>query len=65
MLQNRHYIEASIAGAAYNISLSFNVRGFINRLSDLYRFASEHNLDGFVIEDTFFLNSDRHHENVK
>jgi len=37
----------------------------MNRLSDLYRFASEHELDGFVFEDTLFLNPVRHNENVK
>ena len=51
--------------AESNPSLNFNDRGFINRLSDLYRFASEHKLDGFVFEDKLFLNSDRHDENVK
>lgn len=59
------YHDVSGIGVLCNTSLNFNGRGFINRLSDLYRFASEHDLDGFVIEDKLFLNSDRHHENVK
>ena len=59
------YREISGVGVLCNTSLNFNGRGFINRLSDLYRFASEHKLDGFVFEDKLFLNSDRHDENVK
>lgn len=59
------YRAVSGVGVLCNTSLNFNGRGFINRLSDLYRFASEHELDGFVFEDTLFLHSDRHHENVK
>lgn len=59
------YRDVSGVGVLCNTSLNFNGRGFINRLSDLYRFASEHELDGFVFEDTLFLNSVRHNENVK
>lgn len=59
------YRDVSGIGVLCNTSLNFNGRGFINRLSDLYRFASEHELDGFVFEDKLFLNSDRHNENVK
>ena len=59
------YRDISGVGVLCNTSLNFNGRGFINRLSDLYRFASEHKLDGFVFEDNLFLNSDRHDENVK
>lgn len=58
------YRDISGVGVLCNTSLNFNGRGFINRLSDLYRFASEHGLDGFVFEDKLFLNSDRHDENV-
>ena len=58
------YRDISGVGVLCNTSLNFNGRGFINRLSDLCRFASEHQLDGFVFEDKFFLNSDRHDENV-
>lgn len=59
------YRAMSGVGVLCNTSLNFNGRGFINRLSDLYRFASEHELDGFVFEDTLFLHSDRPDENVK
>ncbi|WP_411703826.1 carbamoyltransferase C-terminal domain-containing protein [Edaphovirga cremea] len=59
------YRDVSGVGVLCNTSLNFNGRGFINRLSDLHRFASEHDLDGFVIEDTLFINSDRHNENIK
>lgn len=38
-----------------NTSLNFNGGGFLNRLSDLYKFALQHELDGFVFEDRFFL----------
>lgn len=59
------YRAMSGVGVLCNTSLNFNGRGFINRLSDLYRFASEHELDGFVFEDTLFLHSERPDENVK
>ncbi|WP_339541124.1 carbamoyltransferase C-terminal domain-containing protein [Pseudomonas sp. RA_5y_Pfl1_P24] len=59
------YRDVSGVGVLCNTSLNFNGRGFINRLSDLHRFASEHDLDGFVVEDSLFLNSDRHNENIK
>lgn len=38
-----------------NTSLNFNGFGFMNRLSDLYKFAVQHALDGFVFEDKMFL----------
>lgn len=38
-----------------NTSLNFNGRGFLNHLSDLYKFSMKHGLDGFVFEDRFFL----------
>lgn len=59
------YRDISGVGVLCNTSLNFNGRGFINRLSDLCRFASEHGLDGFVIEDKLFLNPDRHNEYIK
>ncbi|MGU9859538.1 carbamoyltransferase C-terminal domain-containing protein [Pseudomonas sp. LF245] len=59
------YRDISGVGVLCNTSLNFNGRGFINSLSDLYRFASNHGLDGFVFEDTLFLNSDRQNEHVK
>ncbi|WP_050479754.1 carbamoyltransferase C-terminal domain-containing protein [Herbaspirillum rhizosphaerae] len=38
-----------------NTSLNFNGGGFLNRLSDLYKFALQHELDGFIFENRFFL----------
>lgn len=49
------YRDVSGVGVLCNTSLNFNGRGFINRLSDLYRFATENRLDAFVIEDKLFL----------
>lgn len=48
--------DVSGVGVLCNTSLNFNGRGFINRLSDLYRFANEHGLDGFIFNDKLFLN---------
>lgn len=59
------YRAVSGVGVLCNTSLNFNGRGFINRLSDLYRFASKHELDSYVFENTLFLHSDRPDENVK
>ena len=42
-----------------NTSLNFNGRGFLNCLGDLYKFSMEHDLDGFVFEDRFFLREDQ------
>jgi hydroxymethyl cephem carbamoyltransferase len=41
-------------GVLCNTSLNFNGRGFINRLSDLARYARETGLDGFVAGETFY-----------
>lgn len=41
-------------GVLCNTSLNFKGAGFINRLSDLVRYAREHNLDAFVIGDTLY-----------
>ncbi|MBK5477098.1 hypothetical protein JFU04_13420 [Pseudomonas sp. TH21] len=49
------YMKISGIGVLCNTSLNFNSRGFINRLSDLSQFAIEHDLDGFVFNDTLFL----------
>ncbi|WP_304350495.1 carbamoyltransferase C-terminal domain-containing protein [Comamonas testosteroni] len=38
-----------------NTSLNFNGKGFINRLSDMVRFASDNKLDGFVFNDRLFV----------
>lgn len=57
--------DVSGVGVLCNTSLNFNGRGFINRLSDLHRFAYEHGLDGFVFESTLFLKSTgRNNENA-
>jgi predicted NodU family carbamoyl transferase len=42
-------------GVLCNTSLNFNGRGFINKLSDLSKYAVEHNLDGFVVAGRTFL----------
>lgn len=49
------YKKVSGLGVLCNTSLNFNSRGFINRLSDLSRFSTEHGLDGFVFNDKIFL----------
>jgi hydroxymethyl cephem carbamoyltransferase len=41
-------------GVLCNTSLNFNGKGFINRLSDLARYARETGLDGFVVGETFY-----------
>lgn len=41
-------------GVLCNTSLNFSGKGFINRLSDLARYARETGLDGFVVGDTFY-----------
>lgn len=41
-------------GVLCNTSLNFNGKGFINRMSDLARYARETGLDGFVVGDTFY-----------
>ena len=52
--------DVSGVGVLCNTSLNFNGRGFINKLSDLHRFANEHGLDGFVFEHSLFLKSVGH-----
>lgn len=42
-------------GVLANTSLNFKGRGFINSLSDLARYAEEHDLDGFVVGDRTYL----------
>ncbi|MFC3320635.1 carbamoyltransferase C-terminal domain-containing protein [Mesorhizobium cantuariense] len=42
-------------GVLCNTSLNFNGTGFINRASDLLAYARTAGLDGFVINDTFYL----------
>ncbi len=41
-------------GVLCNTSLNFKGTGFINRLSDLHRYASERGLDGYVVGDRVF-----------
>ncbi len=38
-----------------NTSLNFHGKGFINKSSDLYNYAKDRRLDGFVIEDIFYM----------
>ncbi|TIL83518.1 MAG: proline dehydrogenase, partial [Mesorhizobium sp.] len=42
-------------GVLCNTSLNFNGTGFINRASDLLAYARATGLDGFVINDAFYL----------
>ncbi|TIQ34088.1 MAG: proline dehydrogenase [Mesorhizobium sp.] len=42
-------------GVLCNTSLNFNGTGFINRASDLLTYAKATGLDGFVINDAFYL----------
>jgi hydroxymethyl cephem carbamoyltransferase len=41
-------------GVLCNTSLNFSGKGFINRLSDLARYARDTGLDGFVVGDVFY-----------
>jgi hydroxymethyl cephem carbamoyltransferase len=41
-------------GVLCNTSLNFNGKGFINRLSDLARYARDTGLDGFIVGETFY-----------
>jgi hydroxymethyl cephem carbamoyltransferase len=41
-------------GVLCNTSLNFNGKGFINRMSDLVRYARETGLDGFVVGNTHY-----------
>ncbi|KAA3441951.1 proline dehydrogenase [Mesorhizobium sp. SARCC-RB16n] len=42
-------------GVLCNTSLNFNGTGFINRASDVLKYARATGLDGFVIDDTFYI----------
>ncbi|WP_292215195.1 carbamoyltransferase C-terminal domain-containing protein [Mesorhizobium sp.] len=42
-------------GVLCNTSLNFNGAGFINRASDLLTYARAASLDGFVVDDAFYL----------
>lgn len=59
---NAHLFELLVAfkkstgyGVLCNTSLNFSGKGFINNLSDLDTYVSEHGLDGFVIEGRAYL----------
>lgn len=41
-------------GVMCNTSLNFKGTGFINRMSDLVRYAVDHKLDGMVVNDQFY-----------
>ena len=43
-------------GVLCNTSLNFRGKGFINRMTDLTRYALETGLDGMVVDDVMFLN---------
>ncbi|QIO54760.1 proline dehydrogenase (plasmid) [Rhizobium leguminosarum bv. trifolii] len=45
-------------GVLCNTSLNFNGKGFINNLTDLDAYTTEHGLDGFVIEGRTYLLKD-------
>ncbi|MCT9812852.1 proline dehydrogenase [Acidovorax sp. Be4] len=47
--------EISGISVLCNTSLNFNGNGFLNKLSDLYKFSLEKNLDGFVFENRTFI----------
>ncbi|RWO06212.1 MAG: proline dehydrogenase [Mesorhizobium sp.] len=61
-VQNPHLFQLltsfkakSGVGVLCNTSLNFNGTGFINRASDLLTYAKATGLDGFVINDAFYL----------
>ncbi|WP_425097201.1 carbamoyltransferase C-terminal domain-containing protein [Burkholderia ambifaria] len=47
-------------GVLCNTSLNFNGAGFINRTSDLARYATEAGLDGFVARDKLYMKLNPH-----
>lgn len=58
--------DVSGIGVLCNTSLNFNGRGFINKLSDLHRFANEHGLDGLIFNDKLYLKeTGRDNESLK
>ncbi|HDR9828923.1 TPA: hypothetical protein QDC55_002471, partial [Burkholderia cenocepacia] len=50
-----HLKAVSGVGVLCNTSLNFNGAGFINRTSDLARYAMEAGLDGFVARDKLYM----------
>jgi hydroxymethyl cephem carbamoyltransferase len=51
-------------GVLCNTSLNFNGAGFINRTTDLVRYATDSGLDGFVIDGELFVNGIERFEEV-
>jgi predicted NodU family carbamoyl transferase len=51
----RHFKQRTNFGVLCNTSLNFNGRGFINRTSDLAEYCRDRGLDGFVVQDKFYL----------
>lgn len=49
-------------GVLCNTPLNFKGKGFINRMSDLIRYATETGLDGFVVENDFYCRVDKLNE---
>lgn len=47
-------------GVLCNTSLNFHHHGFINRSSDLIKYVTENNLDGFYINGRFFIKRYKH-----
>jgi hydroxymethyl cephem carbamoyltransferase len=47
--------EHSGVGVLCNTSLNFKGAGFINRASDLVRYCKDRELDGFVIDENYFV----------
>ena len=45
-------------GVLCNTSLNFKGKGFINNLTDLAAYATEHGLDGFVVEGRTYMRKD-------
>jgi predicted NodU family carbamoyl transferase len=48
------YRRKTQVGVLCNTSLNFNGYGFMNRLSDVYRYSCEKGIEGFVFEDRFY-----------
>ncbi len=51
--------DVSGFGVLCNTSLNFNGTGFINRTSDLAKYAAEVELDGFVVAGRLFLHKEK------
>ncbi len=51
----RAFAKLTGAGVLCNTSLNYPGRGFINRMSDLVKFAIERDLDAMVVDDRFYV----------